>query len=253
MIIIIIEPLDTLNSTASHMPGDVSATASGNGPLSEDQACMRHRLCVYLQLLPVVGRKPLRPLGFVPSRKLFALIHDMNQVLSQWRIVTFRELSDVIYCAARVVTDDCFSPIHGIYKPPFWRQRLQFKLQKLQKDLSQLKLWNDQRLFSWWKIRKLFPRYPLNTCSVLSVCEHLRQKIKVYSHWLQHYDCSLLAKKQNSMFLYQRHKFFDSITGHNVLNTETPPAAPTLEFWSSLWGKLVTIINLFHGHHYWVV
>ena len=83
---------------------------------------MKLRLCVYLQLLPVIGRKPLRPLGSVPFRKLSTLVDDMYQVLYQWRISTFQELSDEIYCAAKVITDDCSPSVYKVYQPPKWRQ-----------------------------------------------------------------------------------------------------------------------------------
>lgn len=148
--------------------------------------------CSYLP--PLQGRK---------LSDLSVTIKDMNVGLLCTSVVSLTELSNLYYCAAHVVIHEsgvsvirkrkkqCNSTVHAP-----WDIQSRNKLQKLRRDLSWLCELNSGRL-SQFKVFELNRKYKVSHCSVIELCEELRQKIKAIQHRLNTYIHKKTVRQQN--------------------------------------------------------
>jgi len=207
-------------------------------PLTQYQSELLDKLLCYVEDLQNSPRSYLPPLRGRKLSDLSAFIKDVNVVLLRTSVVSLTELSNLYYCAARVVIDECGVSAIGKgsaarQSMPPWEIRLRNKLQKLGKDLSWLCELNTGRL-SQFKVLELNRKYNLCRCSVIELCEELRQNIKAIQHRLNRYIHKKTVRQQNSLFSSNQHRFYQQLN-HQTTCTSPPPKKETLQFWSDLW------------------
>jgi len=141
------QQVDNTNETSENLltvvEPDAEVLEVQQFPLTQYQSKLLDKLLYYIEDLQTSPRSYLPPLCGRKLLQLSTIISDMNVVLLCTSAVSLTELSNLYYCAACVVLDECGMSIScksntAQQSVPPWEIRLRIKLQKLQKDLSWL-------------------------------------------------------------------------------------------------------------------
>jgi len=220
-------------------PTQISATPPVTS-FTEYEQQLFDRVCGYMENLLIDDLCIMPNLRSVPFTKLKKITKVVDGILAYYKVISFDEVLKLLYCGARVVTDECGVQFknkqENSSKPP-WQQRIETKLQYLQKDLSQLFALQTHTLHASWKIKHLTTRYNLHHQPISSAIEQARQQIKVYSYRLKSYVTARLRRQQNNLFRFNRHTFYQTLSAKPSCCNMCPPSADTLQFWTDLWGK----------------
>jgi len=113
------------------------------------------------------------------------VVVQVNVVIQSVSIQSLEHLIDILYCAYKVVCEECgtYSNSHqrsGDSVQP-WKKRLQNRIVKLNRDLSQLRAAQNNSLLCNSKLRRLEQKYHLNAQPIELVCENVYQQVKALS------------------------------------------------------------------------
>jgi len=209
--------------------------------LSEYQSVLFDKVVFYMENIDdQVEKLYLQPMRGSQMSRVMSIIKEMNFVLCRVLISSLMDLCNAIYCAARVVTEECIKTPHKSNPKQSqspWEVRLLCKIRKYKQDLSRMLSFSAGRLLNQSKINDLVNRYALNSRSVAVVCEEVRQTIKALSHRLARYRQRRSCHRQNQLFTNNQHKFYQLQLGKHNDSAEPPPREETLHFWNELWGK----------------
>ena len=209
--------------------------------LSEYQSVLFDKVVFYMENIDdQVEKLYLQPMRGSQMSRVMSIIKEMNFVLCRVLISSLMDLCNAIYCAARVVTEECIKTPHKSNPKQSqspWEVRLLCKIRKYKQDLSRMLSFSAGKLLNQSKINDLVNRYALNCRSVVVVCEEVRQTIKTLSHRLAHYRQRRSCHRQNQLFTNNQHKFYQLQLGKHNDSAEPPPREETLHFWNELWGK----------------
>ena len=138
-------------------PTLISATSPVTS-FTEYEQQLFDRVCGYMENLSIDNLCIMPNLRSVPFTKLKKITKVVDGILAYYKVISFDEVLKLLYCGARVVTDECgvqFKNKQGNSSKPPWQQRIETKLQYLQKDLSQLFALQTHTLHASWKIKHL--------------------------------------------------------------------------------------------------
>ena len=127
--------------------------------MGEEQADSpdEEEVAIVMEIAEVIemGRKELPALRNVPKKKLLEETAKVDKVLSKFRTHSSTKTNELFYAGAVVVTNRLGVKIDKVAerKEPMWKRRLQNKIKKLSKDLSQLEPSKDKDIsnFRHWE------------------------------------------------------------------------------------------------------
>lgn len=202
----------SMHDSVSASPAAISATLPATS-FTEYEQQLFDCVCENMQSLSTDDLCVMPNLKSIPFTKLKKITKVVGGVLAYCKVNSFSEVLKLLYCGACVVTDECGVQLgnkqEGTSKPA-WQQRIENKLEWLQRDLSQLLALQSHRLHVNWKVERLNTRYNLQHQPISTVIEQTKQQIKVYSHRLKSYVTAKLRRQQNNLFRFNQHKFYQT-------------------------------------------
>ena len=118
----------------------------------------KEEVAIVMEIAEVIergGKDKLPALRNVPKKKLLDETANVDKVLSKFRTHSITKTNELFYAGAFVVTNRLAVKIDKVAgrKEPMWKRRLQSKIKKLRKDLSQLEASKDKGIsnFRHWE------------------------------------------------------------------------------------------------------
>lgn len=182
-------------------------------------------------------RERLPPLKCVDKMKLTDLIDKANDEIQKMNIPSLDALNDIAYATAMVITAEMgLKAIQNRreMKEPMWKIRIQTKVSRLRRDLSQLEMWKAGVLKNKQVQDRLNTKYWINAKGLAAVAEELKQRIIAQADKLQRYQKRINQFRQNREFQYDQRRLYSKLQGE--IRSEPPDAEESVAFWKALWG-----------------
>ncbi len=115
-------------------------------------------------MISISARECLLPLKGCNKQKLNDLINRMNDEIGRMEIRCITELNSVAYTAALTITTEMGYKVGGqqsCKKEPPWKIRIQQKIKKLQRNISQITAWIEGKLRNKDVKRRLHVAYKI--------------------------------------------------------------------------------------------
>ena len=124
------------------------------------------------------------------KQKLKRLLETANQEIGKMEIPNLTALNKIAYAAAITITMEMGFKIGKRPKPPApaWKIRIQRKIDKLRRDLSQVEAWKTNSLKNGDVKARLETTYRITEKGLLLVAEELKQWVVAMGAKLQRYD-----------------------------------------------------------------
>jgi hypothetical protein len=172
----------------------------------------------------------------VDKKKLISLLEMANDELKNMPITTLDQVNDIAYATARVISSELgFKLEHRPRNEPPWKIRIQRKIEKLRRDLSQIEKWREGSLKNELVKERLRNVYWIEAKGLQTVSEELKQRITAQAVKLQRYQQRINQFRENRDFLTNQKRLFSKFQGET--QTEPPNAHESVTFWESLWAK----------------
>ena len=186
--------------------------------LSPYQLQLKEKLMTHLTSLHESDRVRLLVLKSIPKWKLKRITGEVNCILQTVSVSSLEHLSELLYCAAKVITEKCGIVLSEATansrsnksQPPS-EVRLQRKVAYPKKEHSQLLSLKNNQLVSKAKREKLVFKYDLMSQSIEKACEQLSQRIKAYALRLRHYNKRQLKYLKNRYLNNNPSQFYNSL------------------------------------------
>lgn len=156
------------------------------------------------------------------------------------------KLNKLIYAAAEIVQDILIPQNHNknTKRPkstvPPWKKRIETKIQKLRKDLSQLTECSKPQLSRRMvDIKKdLYTKYNIKSPrDYEQITEKLKQLIAAKTQRIKRYSKRSTQFQQNKLFQENTKKFYNSILGKKNEMRKTPTEGELKDYWKQIWEK----------------
>ena len=198
----------------------------GDAEISDDDRPIFVKLKEYYSVLSkqAIGDRLVLPsLRSVKRNKLMHVVGRINNLCQYISTPDLRGTSDLMYAAAKVVTESLgISTQHPRASPgsglPSWQQRLQNKLTSLRCDLSRLVALQSGHLKAPAVIDQLYSIYLVNGDPLPVIIETLRQKITALSRKISCFIARSQGFYQNRMFSNDQRRFYSSLTSVAEVN-----------------------------------
>ena len=137
------------------------------------------RLPLLWKVIERSRKDKLLALRNVPKKKLLEEIAKADKVLSNFKTHSITKTNELFYAGAFVVTNRLGVKIDKVAgrKEPMWKRRLQNKIKKPRKDLSQLEVSKDKDISSFRHWERLERKYSIRVKRVIVVIEEMKQRI----------------------------------------------------------------------------
>ena len=139
-------------------------------------------VAIVMEIAQVIekGRKALRN---VPKKKLLEETAKVDRVLSMFKTHSITKTNELFYAGAVVVTNTLGVKIDKVAgrKEPVWKRRLQNKIKKLRKDLSQLEASKDNDISNFRHWGRLKRKYSIRVRRLNVVIEELKEDYRYCS------------------------------------------------------------------------
>jgi hypothetical protein len=190
-------------------------------------------------IVPVETRERLPPLKGMDKQKLRNLIEEANHEIRKMDIPSLTALNDIAYATAYTISTEMGVKVGN--RPPTstppWKIRLQRKIEKLRRDLSQVESWKAGKLMNEDVKRRLEVAYRISEKGMLVVAEELKQRVVATATKLQRFDRRRDQYRQNRQFQFNQKRLYADLQGEEQSQPPNPDAA--VKFWSELWGNKV--------------
>ena len=149
--------------------------------------------------VPRKERQRLPPLKGVDKHKLDALIQKANSEIANMEIESLDTLN-AYATAAVIITEMGFKIQQRRKEEPSWKRRIETKISKLRRDLSQIESWRSGKLKNECVQRRLETKYWTNVKGLAAVAEELKQRITAQAEKLKRYQNRIDQFRQNREF-----------------------------------------------------
>ena len=124
------------------------------------------------------------------------------------------------------------------FRKPWWQRRIERSIGEWRKDLGRIEEIRKGTDVGERVLVLLERRYQLRDRGALSVISFLKGKIKAGSTKIRWFVEKKVARRQNTLFKNNQSQLYKELGGKASGGTkETPDAAGTLDFWSSIWSE----------------
>lgn len=213
------------------------------GPLREEEIEVIEML---RRVAESASKVRLPSLSGVASSKLKDATEKVNRVLGFVRVDSLSELNDLLYAAAKVVTElvgiKCREVAGGTEEKRAneagWKRRLDTKLIRLRKDMGRLKEWKRGMLKNEKVQKSLSRRYCVLELGLVVVIEQVRQKIVVVTGKLRRFEERIKQFQQNKMFEVNERQVYRDLRGEEKgQEMQHPDAEEAIGFWEEIWSN----------------
>jgi hypothetical protein len=206
-------------------------------PLSEAQLSEMGKQMMEA-IIPRGHRERLPPLKCVDKKKLTDLIDVANAEIQKMNITSLDALNDIAYATAKVITAELGLKVmqkSQEKKEPMWKIRIQTKISRLRRDLSQMEMWKAGVLKNKQVQDRLNTKYWANAKGHAAVAEELKQRITAQAEKLQRYQKRIDQFRQNRDFQYDQRRLYSRLQGET--HSDPPNPEDSVTFWTALWGN----------------
>ena len=138
----------------------------------------------------------------------------VNEVIDRIRVENISDANPLVLAGANVVADLLgINKRKGTNQQPWWKRRMQAKVQNLRKDLSKLEEWKNNNLRSERKKELLERQYHVKNKGINSVVEELKQRIKAKTAKIRKYEERSNQFMQNRLFQTNQKRLFEKLEG----------------------------------------
>ena len=146
---VIVEEARSVEALPDHVGEDVRNVLPEMGAEKQADSLDEEEVVIVMEIAEVIerGRKDKLPaLRNVPKKKLLEETAKVDKVLSKFKTRSITKTNELFYAGTVVVTNRLGVKIDKIAgrKEPMWNRRLQYKIKKLRKNVSQLEASKDK-------------------------------------------------------------------------------------------------------------
>ena len=164
----------------------------------------------------------------------------VNEVIDRIRVENSSDTNLLVLAGANVVVDLLgIKKRKGTNQQPWWKRRMQAKIQNLRKDLIKLEELKNNNLRSERKTELLERQYHIKNKRINAVVEELKQRIKAKTAKTRKYEERSNQFMQNRLFQTNQKRLFEKLEGIKRRNYVRPDAEESITFWSNIWSKSV--------------
>ena len=146
----------------------------------------------------------------------------------------------MFYAGAVVVTNRLGVKIWG--KEPMWKRRLENKIKKLRKALSQLEASKDKDISNFRHWERLERKYSIRVKTLNVVIEELKQRITAIVVKFRRYQGWVDSYRQNRLFQNNQRQFYRELDQEEeTCDDDQPVAEESKQFWEKYRVSLQTI------------
>ena len=116
---------------------------------------------------------------------------------------------------------------------PAWKRRIETKISKLRRDLSQIESWRSGKMKNECVQRRLETKYWTNVKGLAAVAEELKQRITAQAEKLKRYQNRIDQFRQNREFQTNHKRLYSRFQGET--QSDSPSAEESVTFWTQLW------------------
>ena len=173
---------------------------------AEEQAdSLDEEVAIVMEIAELIerGRKnKLSALRNVPKKKILEETAKVDKVLSKFKTHSITQTNELFYGGAFVDTNRLGVKIDKVAgrKEPMWKRRLQNKIKKLRKDLSQLEASKDKGISNFRHWERLERKYSIRVKKFNVVIEELKQRITAIAAKVRRYQGRADSYRQNRLF-----------------------------------------------------
>ena len=182
------------------------------------------------------GRLP--SLNGVDRWKLRTITQKVNKVMAKLKVESITDVNDLLYSGAVLVTETLGIKVREQQKEktkPWWRRRLEWDVNQLQKDLGRVKTLIEKKNIKKKHRDELQRKYRLKQTGLHTVREVIRQRMIAKRGKIQRYDNRIKKFQQNRAFANNQGKFFKVLNNEGMQQSnERPNAEETKAFWSEI-------------------
>ena len=191
-------------------------------------------------MVPMEARERLPPLKGANKQKLAQLLDEANEAIVTMEINDLTTLNAIAYATARTITMAMSYKIGKQNKPYVcpWKERIQRKVAKLQRNLSQVEQWKTGKLKNEEVKKRLQNTYHVKEKTLKVVAEELKQRLTGEAAKLQRYAKTNKQYQQNKRFRCDQRRLFSDLQGQK--QSEPPNPDDSVRLWTSLWSNSVT-------------
>jgi hypothetical protein len=187
-------------------------------------------------VISLQNRERLPLLKGTDKAKLNALLEKIDAEINKLELTDLTEVNNIAYACARTVTEAMGMKIgkRAAARIPAWKERIQRKIEKLRRNLSQVEAWKAGALKNEDVKKRLESTYHIRDKGLAVVIEHLKQRVVAMAAKLQRYDRRHVQYRQNNQFQHNQKQLYADLQG--VEQSQPPDSKESVAFWKSLWG-----------------
>ena len=187
------------------------------------------------------GRKDKLPaLRNVPKKKLLEETAKVDKVLSKFVTQSITKTNELFNAEAFVVTNNLGVKIDKVAgrEEPMCKRRLQNKIKKLRKDLSQLEASKDKGVSNFRHWERLERKYSIRVKRLNVVVEELKQRITAIAAKERRYQGRVDSYRQNRLFENNQRQFYRELDQEEErCDDDQPLAEESKQFWGNIWSQ----------------
>ena len=191
------------------------------------------------EVIERVRKDKLPGLRNVPKKKLLEETVKVNKVLSKFKIHSITKTNELFYAGATVVTTRLGVKIDKVAgrKEPMWKRRLQNKINKLRKDLSQLEGLKDKDISNFRHWERLERNYSIREKRLNVVIEELKQRITATAVKVRRYQGRVDIYRQNRLFENNQRQFYMELDQEEKNVMMISLCGESKQFWGNIWSQ----------------
>ena len=194
---------------------------------------------ILANVVPMESRERLPTLKGTDKTKLNEILEKVNLEISKLNFASLTAVNDIAYACARTVTEAMGLKIGKRPPPriPAWKERIQRKIEKLRRNLSQVESWKTGSLRNEEVKKRLESAYHIKEKGLDVVTEHLKQRVVAMAAKLQRFDRRHVQYRQNRQFQYNQKRLYADLQGEE--QSQPPNSGESVSFWTTMWGSNV--------------
>ena len=150
------------------------------------------------------------------------------------------ELNNLIYAAAKVVTEECTGSKKrkdNKRRKPIWKEKIEKEIEQMRGDLSIISELQRGIDVKGRKCRRMIKVHQLTKENIASVKETTKQKMQLKAQRIRRYERRSKFYRQNMIFKTDARKFYREVGKEKVAVKDTPPIEKVEEFWKGIWSN----------------
>ena len=238
---IIVEEERNVESLSDHVGEDLRNVLPEMGAEEQAGSLDQEEVVIVMEKAEVIerGRKDkLLVLRNVTKKKLLEETAKVDKVLSKFKTHSITKTNDLFYARAFVVTNRLGVKIDKVAwrKEPMWKRRLQIKIKKLKKDVSQLEVSKDKGISNFRHWERLERKYNIRVKILNVVVDELKQRITAIATKVRRHQGRVDSYRQSKLFgNNQRHFYKELDQEEERCDDDQPVAEESKKFWRNIW------------------